>query len=558
MIIPASKQRIVVGAAILILVVGFFSPCLSARFTNWDDNRLLTENALVRSLAPQNIGAIFKTPMLGTYIPLTVLSFAVEYRLVGYQPFLYHLVNLLLHMAATFMVFWLAGRLGFSVLGAAVAATLFGIHPMHVESVAWVAQRKDVLCAVFYLGAMLAYCSFLQGLGRKRLGLATGFALAAMLAKPMAVSLPFVFLLMDWHAGRRFDRRVFLEKIPAIVVVGMLAFITLISSQKVFADIPRISGISAVIVYLWNFIFYLSRFAFPVSLRLLYEPPAPISLANPGYFLPVLCFILLVALVVVYRREKIFIFAMFFYVITILPVMRYGMIYPVGMVGDRFMYLPSLGFCLLAGFGAQKLWVWARDKGSILRAVVMDIVVLIFLLLGVKAFWQCRVWHDGVSLWESVLKEQPVNPVANSNLADYLLNRGEASQRVVDLCLRALQTSPDYAEAHINLSSVLNQLKRFDAAMTHARIAIELKPDSAVAYNNLGGALNETGDYQGAIGCFQKALDLNFRLAGVYFNLGLAQQRGGDLPAARQSFEKALATDPGFTLARDYWQRLKQ
>ena len=550
------KKNWLILNSVLLSVAVVFSSVVFFQLTNWDDNYLVTENALVRSLSSANIRSIFQTPVLGTYVPLTVLSFALEYQLVGYEPFLYHLDNLFLHLAVTALSFLLARRVGLSAVAAGIAAFIFGVHPLHVEAVAWVSARKDVLSAVFYLAAIVMYGSFLRT-GKWRLYWAmVGLGTLSMLAKPMAVSLPAILFLLDWYNGRSW-RRGIVDKLPLVVILGALATITLFSSQKVLAPVGHVTGGAAVLALSWNVIFYLSRFLWPTDLSPVYELPAPVAVTNPVFFFSLLFGVGLLTVVCSRRLPKLWLFAVGFYLLSIWPVLRYGMIYDVGMVADRFMYLPSLGLCLAGGQALERFWLGTKSC-SIRRSMSLAGIIVVAGILLAQTNRQIKIWRDGATLWESVLQRQPFNVTANINLADYLLKKGQADERVIALCQRVLQVDPDFAKAHTNLCSVYGQRGRLGEAVVHGRRAVQLNPDDAVAQNNLGAALLAQGQSAEAKQCLQRALDLGFSSAGVYLNLGIANLRLGDRVAAERVFEKAVAMDPSSAVARQFLQRTRE
>ena len=551
------SQRFYFLAFVLAVIYLLYAPTLSFQFTNWDDNHLLTENPLVRYLTPENVKKIFQTPFLGTYVPLTILSFTLEYHWAGGQPFIYHLDNLLLHLGVTALVFVLASRLGFSLWATVISALIFGIHPLHVESVAWITERKDVLYSLLFLFSLLAYDVYLET-GRRRLFLsALVLAVASMLAKPMAVSIPLIWLLWDWYRRRRLSGQVFVEKVILGAFLFPLALVTLRASEDIINGVTRLKWADGVIVYLWNLTFYITKFFYPYHLSPIYEPPSPVALTNGHYLGSVLFFFGILSLLVSNRSQRCFLFAFLFYVFSILPVLRFGKMYVVGMVADRFMYLPSFGLCLLAGYLIDELRVRVKQKGTLWYTGYWASVFFLGVILVNSTWRQTRIWENGNTLWESVLKDRPHNITANINLADYLLKQGLATEKVVGLCRRVLASDPSFAPAHTNLSNALAQLGRFDEAIFHARQAIRLKPEEGVAYNNLGAALKEQGKYDEAIFYFQQALARNYAHAGVYYNLGVAQALSRDPKAAQASFEKSLAVDPGYQPARHDLIRIK-
>ena len=537
-----SKKLISAGilALILLWTVLVFWPALGHDFVNWGDDRYLLDNPHAQALTWENLTAIATTPVLRMYTPLPILSLAVEHHFAGTRPFLYHLDNLLLHLLVVTLVFFFARRLGLSVPAAALSALLFAIHPSRVESVAWVSQRKDVLCGVFFMGALIKYLDYLD---RHRwydyLVVVTLTALA-VLSKPMALTLPMALWVCDWYRGRRISARILLDKLPLLFFLFPLGWWTLRMNQAVFSS-PETIG-QGLALAVWQLMFYPLKFFVPSGLGPLYSVPASASLW------PSLLLAGIVLSVVRWRRVRPYVFAWLFYLATIFVVIRVSAAKQVGVVADRFMYLPAVGFCLLAGWAGLAL---LRRLGGRRPALVLVSAAVCFGVLGLSRQTHTRiaVWKDGETLWRAVLKEDPANVSANINLADYLLKEGVVNDEVVTLCQRVLAAKPDSLEAHVNLGNVYAQLGQYDQAIEHSRAALELDPANAVAHNNLGGALTAQGRYAEAIEHYQAALDAGYQKPGVYYNLGMALYNSGQTGPAKEAMGQAVQADPGFSRA---------
>ena len=268
MIILSKTQKMYLGIVLLATFV-CMSPSLKNEFVSNDDNLHVYDNPAIRALDANHLEQIFTRLFNPTYVPLTALSFAVEYHFVKYHPFLYHLDNLLLHLAVTALVFYFALQIGLPSGAALVGALLFGIHPMRVESVAWVTERKDVLYSFFY---MLAICCYWEYLKKKsvRLYVATiVFGLLSILSKSMALSLPLVMLLCDWMQKRKFDKWMILDKIPHFVYIIPLAMVTYLANARN----PIQHGAEAFLLWIWCFVFYFYKFLFPTDLVIFYRFP---------------------------------------------------------------------------------------------------------------------------------------------------------------------------------------------------------------------------------------------------------------------------------------------
>lgn len=510
-----NNKHILVLGVVLILTAFAFLPCLKNGFVNWDDDTHLTVNEQVRFLTLPGVKNIFSQLVNGTYIPLTVLSYAIEYHFFELKPFIYHFTNLILHLTVVGLVYVLAVSMGLPSLAAGTAALIFGLHPVHVESVAWVTGRKDVLYSAFYLLSVIFYLMYLKRNNLPVYLFSVGCGILAILAKPMALSLPLVLWIMDWSQEREINGKLVWDKILYFLFLVPVAWITYINNTDVLEP-SKDAGRTAVL-YIWNFTFYIWKFFCPVGFSPVREISEPISLTHLPYSLGLLLFGAMMALLFLLRRDRMFIFAVIFYFASIFFLLRVDVaVFSEQTVSDRFMYLPSVGFCLW--LGTRFSWVNERAKKGkrVFRLALMVLMASGFLGLGAASFWQCRIWKDGGTLWRQALKYYPQSAVANNNLADFLLKRGEVNQEVIGYCRRAIKANPLYANAYVNLGSALAQLGDVDEAAGHFRKALSLRPQHAVAHANLATALSQQGKREEAVIHARKAIELGFHQPDIY------------------------------------------
>ena len=526
---------------LLILVVVFFvfSPTLSHDFVSWDDEGHLLDNLHVRSLSLDNIDQIFHATVNKTYIPLTILSFAVEYHWISYNPFFYHLDNILLHLGVVVLVYLLVVRLGFSWIVAAWAALLFGIHPMRVESVAWVTQRKDVLYAFFYLLALYHYVGYVKDRRWTAYGWALLFGVLSIFTKPMALSLPLIFFLFDWFLKRRWSLSLLWEKIPFAVTIFPVAWWTYVLNMRaVELNFPQ-----APLTWLWSLAFYISKFFFPADLLVLYELPEPVSLANP-VFLSAVGFIAAIFLLLFrLRRHRLLIFAAAYFFLSIFFLLRFDNKQDLTFVADRFMYLPSLGICI--GVGCLIDWMlehWRGQKRG-LRRVILSVIVVMFFALAVLAHKQAQKWGDESLLWSSVVKTFP-NAVAYNQLGNYYLDRKDYP-RALENYQMAIAIKPKYNKPYSNRGLVLFHLGRHSQAIADYTKAIETLPeDATVAYNNRGYSYWLLGQSSQALEDYNKAIALSPSYQPAYLNRATVYKSLGDYQKAMADLNKVLRIDP--------------
>ncbi len=562
-------------AVVLLLTIASFCPVLSAKFINWDDDLQVTDNPLVRSLSGGNIRKMFSGTLEGTYIPLTLLTHAIEYRSFGFEPFVYHLTNLVLHLGVVLLVWVFARQCGLGVAAAGLGTLVFALHPLHVESVAWVTERKDVLYAFFYMLALILYGVYVRSGNRGAFAGSVLCGFLSVLSKSMAVSLPFVLLVCDWFWRRPITRRVFLEKIPFGLALAPVAWITFSLHTGLFrAEAP----LSALLAWVWTFMFYVSKFVFPWELVPMYVLPQPVAFSNPAYPLSLAAFGMLVSALLVFRRSRWFLFSVFFYTASIFFLLRVDLDPAAGvnLVADRFMYLPALGFCLLLGRGVELVLEDFQKQRKAAVTVVLLIGTLLVAALAVQTNLQCRIWSDSLTFWNYTIAHTPqrARPIDNAfcgrafvhgkagrydlaladlntaiainpDRAKYYNNRGiiydirhEYNIALLDFS-RALLLEPDFAEVYFNRARVYSKFGRPKEALRDLALAIALKPEWVEAYERRAIMNYGIRNYGQALADFDRAIALNPERAAAYFNRGVTRQALGVPELALADFLKA-------------------
>ncbi|MDE2215243.1 MAG: tetratricopeptide repeat protein [Candidatus Omnitrophica bacterium] len=491
-----------------LLVFIVYLPCLRAGFVNWDDNIHVLNNFCFKSPHGLNLPEIWTSTINNTYIPLTATTWAIEHCFFGFNPFVFHLDNILLHLVTVVLVIIFSRRMGLSAYAAALAGLLFGIHPMHVESVAWVTERKDVLYGVLYMSALLAYLHYLDT-GRKEYFWLTLFlGELSICAKPMAVSLPFVLLVLDWFRGRRWTFQTLVEKVFCAAVLVPIAFITYIANSVLVH--PALG--QGLFIWAWCFMFYLYKFLFPFPLLLFYGFPQSAAV----FYLNVPVFLGFVMALWFYRRNRWFVFAVSFYFANIFFLLRFSpfLLY----VADRFMYLPSVGLCMFFAVSVEKLFFWVKGRRSNRYSFYMALCVLLAVMTALT--WrQCEVWQSSVTLWRHQLKY-------DSKTAAWL-----AYSKLADA----------YAAADKHLASDARQFNRVQALYLKAA---ELKPDSLYPYLGLGKLFESAGDFGRAQKYYEQAVLIDHNNFDALFSLGRVFQKRKMPQQAIGFYRKAMAADP--------------
>ncbi len=565
---------------VLALVAVSFWPSLNNGFTNWDDTEYLTGNWTVRDPSWAKIRGYFSSFQMGLYHPLTLLSLALDHRLFGLDPRGHHAVSLLLHLLNTALVYTIFRLLGGGPTAAALGALLFGIHPLRVESVAWISGRKEVLCAFFFLGGLAAYLEHFTR-NKRALFIWLSFALFvfALLAKPMAVSFPLVLILCDYLYLRKFDRRAVLEKVPffcAAAIFGWVAYLAQMTSGG-FRVGNRYTVIDNLFISAGGIVFYLVKTVLPLRLSALYPYPAKTGGNLPAGFLaaPVLLALLAAGIWLSRNLTRKVSFGAGFFFLTLVPVLQ---IVPLGraFAADRYTYLPSIGLSYLAGEGFSRLLEKSAAVKN-LRPVLWFIVLCAAAALSWLTWSRTMVWNNSFTLWDDVIAKYPGAAVAHNNRgfafaeagdhsralenyrrsleldpgdAEYALNYAGALYNLgrldeaVSVCRKILTLGPNH-EVHNNMGLALFKQGKAQEAMEHYREAIRLKPDYALARVNLGVALAETGRLEEAIAQYREALHSDPYDPEAYYNLAVDLELMGRLDEAARNYRRVLSLLPG-------------
>jgi tetratricopeptide (TPR) repeat protein len=537
---------LVVSVVLAGLTVLVYCPCFDHPFIKLDDQDYVTQNAHVQAgLTAEGVRWAFTTFACGNWHPLTWLSLQLDATLFGGRNAGgFHLTNVLLHAASAALLFLVLARMTGAVWRPALVAALFALHPLHVESVAWVAERKDVLSTLFWVLTLAAYLAYVRrpGVGRYLLvALALGLGL---LAKPMLVTLPFVLLLLDYWPLRRWPpavpfHRLLLEKVPLLALVLASCVLTAVAQSRFqavrsFASYPLdVRVANALLAY----VSYLGKALWPAHLAVYYPHPGAavpvVQVVGAGLLLAALTALALA----LGRRRPYLAVGWLWYLGTLVPVI--GLV-QVGdqALADRYTYVPLIGLFLMLTWGAADLvevlnlsGLWAAGAAAVVLAAC---VALTWTQLG--------YWKSDLDLWEHALAVTGPNLMAHCHLAECLHERGkiEAARKEYE---RAVAVAPGRAEPHNALGNELRDLGRSEEAAAEYRTALRLDPGLVTAHYNLGLVLDDLGRQDEAVAEFRQALALDPGFLLAHCNLGLCYSRQGRLEAAVAEFEAAVALD---------------
>ena len=566
----------VIPLAIVLAVVAVFAVGLRNEFVQWDDPSNLVENPHFRGLAPRNVAWMFTTTLMGHYIPVTWLSFGLDYVLWGMEPAGYHFTNLLLHAANAVLVYWITRRLLAAAqpaasptalrAGAAVAALFFAVHPLRAESVAWATERRDVLSGLLFLTSVLTYlrAAGAEGARRRRLLAASVAAFAlALLAKSIVMTLPLLLIVLDWYPLRRLSaapatwrtpqtRRTLLEKLPfgAVAVAGAAVSYWAVAHHDYFTPAAKYPLPSRVAMALYSMVFYVSKTILPTDLSPLYELPVRINPLDSEFVLAAVAVALVsVSLVALAGRWPAGLAACAWYAIVLAPV---GGLVHAGfqLAHDRYSYLSCLGFAVLFG-GAVAWLVGAHASGTVrpplFRASCAALATLLA-TLGALTWLQVQVWRDNDSLWTHAIIVTPECSICHDNYGAAIVNRERKAPGetliAIDHFVRALMLKPDREKPYGGLGLALLQLNRPGDAEAALRRASAKFPTDTGMLNNLGMALNQQGRFEEAVPFLRRAVALNERNIVARSNLGGALAGLGRYDEALAEFRSAAEEQP--------------
>lgn len=570
--------------AFLVALITFvvYLPALQNGFVNWDDDLYVYEQRNIQTIDLGFLKWIFTPEANATWHPLTLFSLAIDYSIWGLNPFGYHLTNVILHTINTALVFLLVvmlieeglrgrverttqyqqlkgstNRFSQILIPAFTASLLFGIHPLHVESVAWVSERKDVLCAFFFLLTLLAYIRY-ASMGTKRpkyYSISLIFFVLALISKPMAVSLPVVFLILEFFPLNRFKsgnrQTIIIEKIPFFVLslISSLITISVQRSGGAMGTVEEYPLISRVFVAQHSFIFYLVKMIFPFNLAPFYPYPDKSRIISSEYIGTGMLFIVITLLCIwVLKRNKVFAAVWFYYVVTLIPVIGIVKVGSDFATADRYAYLPAIGPFILAGLGAGVILELCPKRPY--KAMIAAALLLASGFMAHKTVRQISVWHDSIVLWSHEIKLFPYVDTAYYNRGEAYSKEGDYQQALKDTS-KAIELNPICSDAYYNRGTVYYSLGEYKKAITDYNIAIELniwktRKSNKLVYNNRGIAYNAIGQYQQGIRDFNRGIELNPQDEFAYSNRGNAYFSLEDHYRAIDDYNKAIELNPRY------------
>ena len=523
-----------------------FLPTLSADFIpSWDDNAYITDNLMIRSISLTSLKQMFTSQVGGTYVPLPLLSYAIEYKIWGLNPVAVQFTNVLLHLACVFLVFRILCSLKLDGFYAAAGALIYGIHPMGVESVAWVTERKDLLYGVFYFGSLLLYLHYVRLEKRKKILFAGSLALfvLALFSKIQAVSLPLVLLAVDYFYQRPLNLKLLFEKVPYFFLSLIFGVAGIFVLQSVGA-----LKVNEIYTFTERFFFgifslssYLLKFFAPTNMSALYPYPVRSGSALPlvYYLSPVFILLLGFAVYRTANKTRAVAFGALFFLLSIVFMLQiFGA--GAGFLADRYIKVPYLGLVFLVGWALQQ----NQEKWKKATMLVWFIFVVFSIFLMVLTYSRCKIWKNGGTLWTDVIEKYPGKEARPySCRAVYYRSKGETDKTLADLNMTLAIDNRD-AEMTLMRGNIYFGKGKDDLAYSDYIRVLKLKTDNSLAYGNLGAIYVRRNQLDSAVTSLTKSLELDSSFAASYANRAVAYGGMGKTLESIEDFKRYLIYKP--------------
>ncbi|NQV01839.1 MAG: tetratricopeptide repeat protein, partial [Bacteroidia bacterium] len=588
----SSSLYLITSLGILLLITFFlYRPVIEHRFTNWDDPTYVLENEHVKEFNLNTCIYFFSHPSASNYHPLTMISLSLDYQLatekgksstlVSIDPAPFHATSLILFLIDVILVFifiyLLTGR---KILIAFVTALLFAIHPMHVESVAWVSERKDVLYGLFFLAGLITYVRFLQT-SRWSFYLLTVFLfILSILSKPAAVVFPLVLFVIDYYYRRKLTWKTTMEKVPMLllsIVAGLVTY--LIQSENAVADFSTFTIFQRILFASYGFMMYLARLLIPFQLSAFY----PYPVLSPTGYLPmifyfspliVLAFTALVILSIRYTR--VVLFGFLFYLFSVILVLQFISVGS-AIMADRYAFIPCIGLFFVVGYYVNYCIATKQKNLRFLQIIVPAVVAVYTVVLIIVTSGLIKIWENTETLWTDVISKYPTVEVAYknrgiyygkqdrteealrdykvlvqfntrdakiySNLGNIYALKGDVPEalKAYDKAIGLDTTSP---EAYMNRGITHARNRNFEPALRDLRKAEELNPVSMEILINKAYLLLDMGKTEEALEQYNRLIRLDPRNDDFYLRKGLCLFHLGNHPAAKDEFNRCLNLNP--------------
>lgn len=554
-VVKTPINRLHIGAlvaVILLITIIVYSNSLNNDFVQWDDYKYVSDNEDIRQLNNQSIIRYFTTYYLKMYQPLAMISYAFDYKIGELNPLTYHRTNLIFHTLNVLLVFCFILLLTKQVSIAAISALFFGVHPLHVESVAWISERKDLLYSFFYLASLIAYVWYRKRNKSRRLYfLAILFFILSLFSKSAAVTLPFILVLTDYYLGNKPTFRNNLDKIPFFALSAVFGIVSLLSQRVIGSDLDYVTGYTffdRLFMGAYALTFYIVKSIFPFGLSAIHPLPLkPEGVLPVTYYISGLAFIFFVYMLVRLLKSKAdetlkkdFIYGTLFFFFTIVLII----FIPVGqaVVAERYTYIPYIGLFVILG----RIYVHlGQGKHSFSPKLKYTYAAVICIMLIVFAHGTCArnaVWKNTDTLFSDVIAKYPETGIAYNNRGNVRRDQNNFQGALEDYN-KAIELN--YDDAYSNRGILRNRMSDYRNAVEDFNQALRGKTDREKAYYNRGIAKLNLEDFSGAVEDFSKAIEINPLYSDAYNNRGFVRyEKLSDFSGAIHDFDIAISLSP--------------
>lgn len=523
--------------AVLIFTALLYAKSIFNDFASWDDDSYILNNPYLKDFSISGIWNIFSSFYFGNYHPLTTLVYLLEYSLFGLNPHPYHLINVMIHLLNVWLVYKLMERLSGKSITSVIVAVLFAVHPMHVESVAWVSELKDVLYTSFFLTSLWYYIKSKSY--NKFYFICLFFFILSLLSKSAAVTLPLLLLLIDFYKGGKIDFKSLIEKIP-FLLLSLLFGILAVKSQQATESISDLalsySFFERIFLVSYAVAFYIVKMFIPLALSAMHYYPVMHTGTLPWEYFASLPFLLLIAWFVIRKssQRKNMIFGTLFFLAVMTVMVQ---IIPVGfsLTSERYSYVSYIGLLFIAG-----QWIASNVRRQKMLLALFFLVAVIFSSITFK---RILVWKNGIALFSDIIEKYPKSFHAYW-IRGNMKNKKEDLQGALKDFNKSLENKPDFVFGLINRADVKNKLFDYKGALQDMNLAISKNDSISEAYNNRGMAYDGLGNMHAAMDDYNKAIVINPKLARAYNNRGVLKANTSDTVGALEDINKAIELDP--------------
>ncbi len=537
------KRLLPYAGLIFLSAIIVYYPALKNGILQWDDNLYVTDNRSINSLA--NIPFFFKSFFVGNYQPLTMITYSIIWHFNKTAPFLYHFVNILFHVFNSLLVFYFIYELLKDINLGLITGLLFALHPLHVESVAWIAELKDVQYAFFFFISLIFYLKFIRQRKSLYYILSVSSFLLSLLSKGQAVALFPTLLLIDYlESGKFFTRLV--EKVPFLLLSLIFGVVAVVAqkSDNTIGDFTNVTFAEQIALASYSLTMYILKIVLPFNLSSFYPYPTMINGKIPGEYWACLLIIPLIiySLITAFKKNRLIFFGLLFFVANIILLLQ---LLPVGncIMADRYTYISAIGLDLIIAYLFLK---YINSKKQKLALISLLAVYLIF--LSVKSYSQVTIWKNDFTLWNNVLSIYP-------DISSALVLRGcayndkEEYEKALADFNHSIELDSKNGLAYFNRGVSKSKLGDFTGALKDYETADKLKIEKRHLFNfyvSWGGALANTGKINEAMQLFDKAIALDSLNASVYNNRGITKAMMGNMNGALDDFNRAVKLKPDF------------